>query len=141
MCIFVLAWCWVFATFLSRETLYTIYFPNLHWKLLSYFFWIIITENLAWKTKTKPNFVDKLCVEITFSGKFAVKLNVAWKYVLRDSPNFALSFIFKFRKYYTVYNSGLKIWLVSGKSEMAQLLNLKFCVYLWRLGVGFSPHF
>ena len=63
-----------FATSQSRETLYTIYFPNLHWKLLSYFFWIIITENLAWKTKTKPNFVDKLCVEITFSGKSVVKL-------------------------------------------------------------------
>jgi hypothetical protein len=41
----------------------------------------------------------------------------------------------------TGYNSGLKIWLVSGIFEMAQLLNLKFCVYLCWLGVGFSPHF
>ena len=57
-----------------NQTLYTIYFPNLRWTLLSYFFWIIITENLTWKFKTEPNFVDKLCVEITFSGKFAVKL-------------------------------------------------------------------
>ena len=35
----------------------------------------------------------------------------------------------------------LKIWLVSGKSEMAQLFNLKFWLYLWRLSVAFSPHF
>jgi hypothetical protein len=41
----------------------------------------------------------------------------------------------------TVANSGLKIWLVSGIFEMAQLLNLKFCVYLCWLGAGFSPHF
>ena len=61
--------------FQSRRTLCATYFPNLRWKLLSYFFWIIITENLAWKTKTKPNFVDKLCVVITFSGKSVVK----WK--------------------------------------------------------------
>jgi hypothetical protein len=43
--------------------------------------------------------------------------------------NFVLSF-FKFRKYYAAHNSGLKIWLVLGIFEMAQLLNLKFCVYL-----------
>ena len=67
--IFVKAWCWFFATFLSRETLYTIYFPNLRWKLLSYFFWIIITENLVWKLKSEPNFVDKLYVEKYVFGK------------------------------------------------------------------------
>ena len=44
-------------------------------------------------------------------------------------------------KYYTVYNSGLKIWLVLGKSSMAQLFNLKFWLYLWRLGVGFRHIF
>ena len=73
-----------------------------------------------------------------------LKLNVAWKYALRDNPNFAdkrcVEF-FKFRKYYAAHNSGLKIWLVSGFFEMAQLFNLKFCVYLCWLGVGFSPHF
>ena len=62
------------ATSPSCKTLYTIYFPNLRWKLLSYFFWIIITENLVWKFKNEPNFVDKLWAEITFWGKFAVKL-------------------------------------------------------------------
>ena len=72
------------------------------------------------------------------------KLNFAWQYALRDNPNFVDKHcveFFKFRKYYAAYNSGLKIWLVSGIFEMAQLLNLKFCVYLWRLGAGFSPHF
>ena len=34
----------------------------------------IVTENLARKLKTEPNFVDKLCAEITFSGKSVVKL-------------------------------------------------------------------
>jgi elongation factor Tu len=42
--------------------------------------------------------------------------------------NVALSF--KFRKYKTAFNSGLKIWLVSGIFEMAQLFNLKFWLYL-----------
>ena len=42
-----------------------------------------------------------------------------------------LHFIYKAtQKYYAAYNSGLKIWLVSGFFEMAQLFNLKFCVYL-----------
>jgi len=40
-----------------------------------------------------------------------------------------------------VGNSGLKIWLVSGIFEMAQLLNLKFCVYLCWLGAGFRHIF
>ena len=71
--IFVKAWCWFFATFLSRETLYTIYFPNLRWTILSYFYeknlLKLLPKNLVRKLKTEPNFVDKLCTEITFSGK------------------------------------------------------------------------
>ena len=60
---------------------------------------------------------------------------------IRTLPiNIALSF-FKFRKYYAAHNSGLKIWLVSGTFEMAQLFNLKFWLYLWRLGVGFRHIF
>jgi hypothetical protein len=59
------------------------------------------------------------------------------KRTLRSS----VALFIKFRKYKTAFNSGLKIWLVSGIFEMAQLLNLKFCVYLCWLGVGFSPHF
>ena len=49
----------------------------------------------------KPNFAEKLCVDL-----------------------------FKFRKYYATYNRGLKIWLVSGIFEMAQLFNLNFWLYL-----------
>ena len=90
------------------------------------------------------NFVLKLrCRENPLWNK-NLKLNVAWKYALRDNPNFADKHcveFFKFRKYYAAHNSGLKIWLVSGIFEMAQLLNLKFCVYLCWLCVGFSPHF
>ena len=73
-----------------------------------------------------------------------LKPNVAWKFTLRDNPNFAEKLcvdFFKFRKYYAAHNSGLKIWLVSGIFEMAQLFNLKLWLYLWRLGVAFSPHF
>ena len=76
--IFVKAWCWFFATFSSPKTLYTIYFPNLRRELLSYFsernLLKLLPKNLVRKLKTEPNFVDKLCVEITFSGKSVVKL-------------------------------------------------------------------
>ena len=34
----------------------------------------IVTEKSCAKIENRTNFVDKLCVEITFSGKFAVKL-------------------------------------------------------------------
>ena len=90
------------------------------------------------------NFVLKLRFRENPLWNEKLKPNVAWKYALRDNPNFAEKLcveFFKFRKYYAAHNSGLKIWLVSGIFEMAQLLNLKFCVYLWRLGVAFSPHF
>ena len=83
LCIFVLAWCWVFATFLSRETLCATYFPNLRRKLLSYFserlFFKFLPKNLAWQLKTEPNFVDNFCTEITFSGKSVVKLKTETK--------------------------------------------------------------
>ena len=122
LCIFVMVWCCIFATFLSRKTLYTIYFPNLRWTLLSYFFkkiyWNcyrkILCENWKPNRTLSINFVLKLRFRENSLWNQNLKLNVAWKYALRDNPNFALSFIFKFRKYYTVYNSGLKIWLVSG---------------------------
>ena len=108
----------------------------------------IVTENFAWKLKTELNFVNKLCAEITFSGKSVVKsipetkrcvkICFAWQSELCRKT---LCWVFKFWKYYAAHNSGLKIWLVSGIFEMVQLLNLKFCVYLWWLGAGFSPQF
>ena len=90
------------------------------------------------------NFVLKLRFRENPLWNENLKPNVAWKFTLRDNPNFAEKLcvdFFKFRKYYAAHNSGLKIWLVSGIFEMAQLFNLKFCLYLWRLGAGFSPHF
>ena len=153
MVIFVKAWCCIFATFLSLRTLCATYFPNLRRKLLSYFFrkkFIeIVTEKIL-RDSRKPNrtlsinFVLKLRFRENPLWNENLKLNVAWKKTLRDNPNFAekrcVEF-FKFRKYYATYNSGLKIWLVSGIFEMAQLFNLKFWLYLWRLGVAFTPHF
>ena len=151
LCIFVLAWCWFFATFLSLRTLCATYFPNLRRKLLSYFFrkkFIeIVTEKFCVIVENRTlsiNFVLKLRFRENPLWNENLKLNVAWKYALRDNPNFADKLcveFFKFRKYYAAHNSGLKIWLVSEIFEMAQLFNLKFWLYLWRLSVGFSPHF
>ena len=152
MVIFVKAWCCIFATFSSHRTLCATYFPNLRRKLLSYFserlFFKLLSKNLVWQLKTEPNFVDKLCAEDTFSGKSVVKLKTEIKlcvkiYFAWQSKHCrkTLRWVFKFWKYYAAHNSGLKIWLVSGIFEMAQSLNLKFCVYLCWLGVGFSPHF
>ena len=151
--IFVMAWCCIYATFLSRETLCATYFPNLRWKLFPYFFpkeiyWNcyrkILRDNCKPNQTLSINFVLKLRFRENPLWNENLKLNVAWKFTLRDNPNFAEKLcvdFFKFRKYYAAHNSGLKKWLVSGIFEMAQLFNLKFCVYLCWLGVGFSPHF
>ena len=148
--IFVMAWCWCNATESKPHNVVCNIFSELTPKTSLLFFrkeFIeIVTENFL-RVTWKPNrtlsiiFVLKLRIWENPLWNENLKLNVAWKYALRDNPNFALIFIFKFRKYYTVYNSGLKIWLVSGIFEMAQLFNLKFWLYLWRLGVAFSPHF
>ena len=72
-----------YATSCSCDTLCATYFPNLRRKLLSYFFrknFIeIVTENLTRKLKTEQTFVDKVCAEITFSGKSVVKLKTETK--------------------------------------------------------------
>ena len=108
------------------------------------FFRLKILKFVAEKSCVTIETRTELCVEIR-----CVKICCAWQtkftwYLKPEnqtlSINVAFSF-FKFRKYNTAFNSGLKIWLVSGIFEMAQLLNLKFCVYLCWLGVGFSPHF
>ena len=70
--------------------------------------------------------------------KLCVKIYFAWQ---SKHCRKTLRWVFKFWKYYAAHNSGLKIWLVSGIFEMAQLFNLKFCVYLCWLGAGFSPQF
>ena len=89
-----------------------------------------------------------MCWNYVF-GKIRCEMKT-WNQTLRENIlcvtiqtlpiNVALSF-FKFRKYYAAHNSGLKIWLVSGIFEITQLFNLKFWLYLWRLGAGFSPQF
>ena len=136
MVIFVKAWCCVFATFLSRETLNAIYFPNLRWTLRSYFFARKLMKNVAEKFCVISEIWTELCRK-TLCWKY-----VAWNQSLREKPslrdngkpktNFAYKgcLFIKFRKYKTAFNSGLKIWLVSGKSEMAQLFNLNFWLYL-----------
>ena len=78
-------------------------------------------KNFAGKLKTEPNFVDKLCVEKYVFGKIRCEMKPETKLCVE---------FFKFRKYYAAHNSGLKIWLVSGFFEMAQLFNLKFWLYL-----------
>ena len=104
----------------------------------------ILRENWKPNRTLSINFVLKLRFRVNPLWNQYLKLNVAWKYALHDNPTFAEKLcveFFKFRKYYAAHNSGLKIWLVSGIFEMAQLLNLKFCVYLCWLGAGFSPQF
>ena len=104
----------------------------------------ILRENWKPNRTLSINFVLKIRFRENPLWNENLKPNFEWKYTLRDNPNFAEKLcveFFKFRKYYAAHNSGLKIWLVSGIFEMAQLFNLKFCVYLCWLGVGFSPHF
>ena len=148
-----LAWCCIYATIFKPRNVVCNIFSELTPKTSLLFFrkeFIeIVTENFL-RVTWKPNrtlsiiFVLKIRFRENPLWNKNLKLNVAWKYALRDNPNFAdkrcVEF-FKFRKYYAAHNSGLKIWLVSGFFEMAQLFNLKFWLYLWRLGVAFSPHF
>ena len=100
LCIFVLAWCWFFATFLSRRTLCATYFPNLRRELLSYFFRKKFIEIVTWKNlrdSWKPNqtlsinFVLKLRFRENPLWNENLKPNVAWKFTL--PKNFALIFL------------------------------------------------
>ncbi len=73
-----MAWCWCNATESKPQNVVCNIFSELTPKASLLFFRKklieIVTENLARKLKTEPNFVDKLCAEITFSGKYVVKL-------------------------------------------------------------------
>ena len=123
-------------------------FSELTLKASLLFFRLIFLKKLAenfcviseiWTELCQKNFVLKI-----HCGKpnFARQIKFAWQWKAENQTlwiNVALSF--KFRKYKTAFNNGLKIWLVSGIFEMAQLFNLKFWLYLWRLGVALSPHF
>ena len=144
MCIFVLAWCCIYATIFKPQNVKCNIFSELTPKTSLLFFRLKILKFVAEKSCVTIETRTELCVEIR-----CVKICCAWQtkftwYLKPEnqtlSINVAFSF-FKFRKYNTAFNSGLKIWLVSGFFEMAQLFNLKFWLYLWRLGVAFSPHF
>ena len=105
------------ATSPSCKTLCATYFPNLRWKLLSYFsernllklLPKILRENWKPNRTLSINFVLKLRFRVNPLWNQYLKLNVAWKFALRDNPNFAEKLcveFFKFRKYYAAHNSG-----------------------------------
>ena len=66
--------------------------------------------------KTEPNFAEKLCVENPLRETNLCATDQVC--VTLESGNIILlinvALFFKFRKYNTAFNSGLKIWLVSG---------------------------
>ena len=145
--IFVMAWCWCNATESKPQNVKCNIFSELTLKASLLLFRLIISKNAAekfcviseiWTEPCRKTLCWKYVVETNLCAKNQVCVKMeSWKRTLRLN---VVLFI-KFRKYKTAFNSGLKIWLVSGKSEMAQLFNLKFWLYLWRLGVAFSPHF
>ena len=148
MVIFVKAWCWFFATIFKPRNVKCNIFSELTLNASLLFFCKKINEKCSRKIlrdkwnlnrTLSKNFVLKI-----HCGKpnFARQIKFAWQWKAENQTlriNVALSF--KFRKYKTAFNSGLKIWLVSGIFEMAQLFNLKFCLYLCWFDVAFSPHF
>ena len=73
-----MAWCWFNATESKPHNVVCNIFSELTLKASLLFFRkefieIVIEKSCA-KIENRTKFVDKLCVEITFSGKFAVKL-------------------------------------------------------------------
>ena len=151
--IFVMAWCWFNATESKPQNVKCNIFSELTQKASLLFFRKKINENCNRKIlrdngKLKPNFVLKILF-----GKILCEIK-NWNQTLRDKsslrdiwnrkPNFVDKRCVEFFsswKYNTAFNSGLKIWRVSGKSEMARLFNLKFFLYLCWFGFGSSPHF
>ena len=73
LCIFVMVWCCIFATFLSRRTLNAIYFPNLRWTLRSYFFARKLMKNVA----------EKFCVISEIWTELCRK-TLCWKYIAEN---------------------------------------------------------
>ena len=126
-------WCFEIRFFAKRQNVKCNIFSELTPKTSLLFFRLKILKFVAEKSCVTIETRTELCVEIR-----CVKICCAWQtkftwYLKPEnqtlSINVAFSF-FKFRKYNTAFNSGLKIWLVSGIFEMAQLFNLKFWLYL-----------
>ena len=119
LCIFVLAWWWFFATFLSRRNVKCNIFSELTQNASLLFFRKIINENCNRKIlcnngKLKPNFVLKILFE-----KILCEIK-NWNQTLRDKsslrdiwnrkPNFVDKRCVEFFsswKYNTAFNSGL----------------------------------
>ena len=118
--IFVMAWCWFNATESKPQNVVCNIFSELTPKASLLFFrkkFIEIVIEKILRNSRKPNrtlsiiFVLKLRFRENPLWNENLKLNVAWKYALRDNPNFADKLcveFFKFRKYYAAHNSGLK---------------------------------
>ena len=71
----------------------------------------ILRDNCKPNQTLSINFVLKLRFRENLLWNENLKPNVAWKFTLRDNPNFAEKLcvdFFKFRKYYAAHNSGLK---------------------------------
>ena len=130
MVIFVKAWCWFFATIFKPRNVKCNIFSELTPKTSLLFFRLKILKFVAEKSCVTIETRTELCVEIR-----CVKICSAWQtkftwYLKPEnqtlSINVAFSF-FKFRKYNTAFNSGLKIWLVSDFPAENPLLNGMFC--------------
>ena len=135
--IFVLAWCWIYATIFKPRNVKCNIFSELTPKTSLLFFHLKILKFVAEKSCVTIETRTELCVEIR-----CVKICCAWQtkftwYLKPEnqtlSINVAFSF-FKFRKYNTAFNSGLKIWLVSGifwNGAVAQFKVLCIFVLAW----------
>ena len=147
--IFVLAWCWIYATIFKPRNVAHNIFSELPQNASLLFFRKKINEICKWKIlrdngKLKPNFVKNLQRQFSDFSNTKTILNEKICGKLKTEPNFVDKRCVEFFsswKYNTAFNSGLKIWRVSGKSEMARLFNLKFFLYLCWFGFGSSPHF
>ena len=136
MCIFVLAWCWVFATIFKPRNVKCNIFSELTLNASLLFFRKKINEKCSRKIlrdkwnlnrTLSKNFVLKI-----HCGKpnFARQIKFAWQWKSENQTlwiNVVLSF--KFRKYKTAFNNGLKIWLLPDFPAENPLLNGMFCYF------------
>ena len=118
LCIFVLAWCWVFATIFKPRNVKCNIFSELTLNASLLFFRYIISKNVA----------EKFCV-ISEIWTEPCRKTLCWKYIAwnqalptdqvcvtmesrKRTLRINVTLFIKFRKYKTAFNSGLKIWLV-----------------------------
>ena len=131
-----LAWCWVFATIFKPRNVKCNIFSELTLNASLLFFCKKINEKCSRKIlrdkwnlnrTLSKNFVLKI-----HCGKpnFARQIKFAWQWKSENQTlwiNVVLSF--KFRKYKTAFNNGLKIWLLPDFPAENPLLNGMFCYF------------